>query len=62
MKVLENALEGTEIEPSTYVNILQSQLSDSFIALLYFNAISDYSRNSEDEFEFRNRLDKYEFF
>lgn len=61
-KFTETSLVDSEINSSTYINILQSQLSDSFIALLYFNALSNKSKNSKNEFEFRERLDNFNFF
>jgi hypothetical protein len=50
------------LHTSVYINILQSQLSDSILALLFYNSISEKSQNSEGEYEFRQRLDKYGFF
>jgi hypothetical protein len=62
LKFSEESLEDTDIDSSQYINILQSQLSDSILALLFYNSISEKSINAEGEFEFRERLDSYEFF
>ncbi|NGP90291.1 putative phage abortive infection protein [Fodinibius halophilus] len=62
LKFSEESLEDTDIDSSQYVNILQSQLSDSVLALLFYNSISEKSMNADGEFEFRERLDNYEFF
>jgi hypothetical protein len=62
LKFSENTLKDTKLHTSVYINILQSQLSDSILALLFYNSISEKSQNSEGEYEFRQRLDKYGFF
>ena len=62
LKFSEKSLEDTDIDSSQYVNILKSQLSDSILALLFYNSISEKSMNVEGEFEFRDRLDNYDFF
>lgn len=62
LKFSEEATKDTQINSKRYVNILQSQLSDSVLALLFYNSISDKSLNSTGEFEFRERLDKYGVF
>lgn len=45
-----------------YINLIQAQLSNNELALLYYNVLSDKGLNRNKEFNFFNILDEYNFF
>lgn len=47
---------------SKYLNILQSQLSDEEMTLLFYSSFSKYAQDKEGRLSFFKTLDKYQFF
>lgn len=45
-----------------YIGIIQAQMSNDELGLLFYNVLSIYSRNSEGKDKFREWLDEYNFF
>ncbi|KQN32370.1 hypothetical protein ASE92_17340 [Pedobacter sp. Leaf41] len=45
-----------------YINLIQAQLSNNELALLYYNVLSDKGLNRNKEYNFFNILDEYNFF
>lgn len=62
IKYIDSSESYNNNDPSFYINIVQSQLPDSFLSVLFYNVLSSNSKNSAGDFEFRERLDKYNFF
>lgn len=57
----ENIFDGGPSEVESYVNLLQAQLSDKELSLLFYDAISEYGENKEGKKMFREMLDKTHF-
>ncbi len=47
---------------SKYLNILQAQLSDEEMTLIFYSSFSKYAQDKEGRLSFFNTLDKYQFF
>lgn len=45
-----------------YINLIQAQLSNDLLALLFYNSLTSYSYNGRGEPQFFNWLDRYESF
>jgi hypothetical protein len=45
-----------------YISLIQAQMSDDELGLLFYNALSVYGRNKEGKEQFREWLDDYNFF
>ena len=50
----------SDIDRHKYLGILQAQLSNDELGLLFFNCISKYSVNSKGEYKFHDWIDKYQ--
>ena len=58
MKYVHTEAES-EIEKEKYFGILQAQMSNAELGLLFYNSLSNFSLNKEGKPTFRNWLDKY---
>lgn len=45
-----------------YIDLLCAKLSDEELALLFYNALSKYGRNQNEDLHFKDILDKYQLF
>ena len=52
--------DGNIIKKQRYINLLQSQLSDEELALLFYDAISPYGKNKKGEYVFYEMLEASE--
>lgn len=52
--------DGNIIKKQRYINLLQSQLSDEELALLFYDAISPYGKNKNGEYVFFDMLEASE--
>lgn len=57
--IKENDL--AEVEERRYINLLKAQLSSDELGLIFYNALSDVSKNGKGEFRFKQWLDEYGF-
>lgn len=51
-----------DIAIKKYLNILQSQMPDEELALLFYSSFSEFAKDSDGKLLFREILDKYNFF
>lgn len=57
LKLILNELENDDLIKK-YSSIFQAQLSNDELGFIFYNSLSDYSLNKENEPQFRNMLDK----
>lgn len=60
--IIERSEEFENDDFKTYINLIQAQLSNNQLAVMFYNAISPPSKNSKQEYKFKELLIKYDVF